>query len=195
MINSYQNRIDDEHTLNSPQIICTIKRPCKRLICQDCRTWRRDYFLMHGTEFTTNHHLSEFVTIAWSRFDHPNPFESLIVAWDSLWPKISRKKFKYVRVLAIGGEDTPHVHLILPRGYGILFEALAKRCDHRASVQFKAIDDVRDLLGYLFDKNFIPTYLDERRPKRLRLLSASRGLPCGFPKSVGKIRQNEHPKT
>lgn len=174
-------------SLNSrkKKIKCTDTRPCKRIInCEVCRNIRRNYFISQGERFLHKHSMNSFVTVAWPLKDGED-------LWSKLWSYIDRlaigrsiKLSKYIRVIGIGEQnETPHLHFILQNNVGEkVRERVHKLWQSNRLVQIKDVTDPRNLLGYLFDKNFMVVFSRPDRPKRIRILSGSRGMSYGFPK-------------
>ena len=94
---------------------------------------------------------------------------------------------KFVRSLGIGhSERTPHIHYLVAHDAALFLREMARRVGPPETLIYpkvlKVAPDVGELLGYFFDRNFLPSYLDLDRPKGIRILSGSRGISYGFPK-------------
>jgi hypothetical protein len=91
-------------------------------------------------------------------------------------------------VIDVGKTGTPHIHyLVNQSAVARIRKVVKKRWPNTAFFQGEA-DEVRGLLGYFFQKNFLPATLSISRPPRMRLLSGSRGIRYGFP-SLAEIER------
>lgn len=169
--------------VNTKAVHCFTARPCKRDTCPRCMAVRREYFCKEGAEFVEAHNLLSFVTIRFKDGRKANPWVTLFNEFDLLWRAAYRHPApKFIRCLAIGTEnDTPHVHFIVAEDFGRELQMISRLLQIECTSTAEPIYDVENLLGYLFDVNFAETSTRLDRPRGRRLLSASRGMPCGFP--------------
>ncbi len=172
-------------TLNSAtkKIRCTSSWPCKRIAdCETCANRRRQYFVSMGTRYATANALDAFVTISWPLQDGEEPWGKLQRCYRQLVAGKMHRSGKYIRVLGIGEKETPHIHLILTTPAAVKLRLFARRVGPEETItQIKPTSDVRGLLGYLYDRNFLVVVRRSDRPKRMRVLSGSRGLSYGYP--------------
>jgi hypothetical protein len=165
--------------------LCFKGWPCKEVRCTKCLQRRRKYFISRGYLHYKDHDLSSFSTVAWVGKKYKNtPWQVLALHQKTFSKKCSGAKFgHYVRVGAVGKENTPHLHLVHhPRAVKKL-ERICKKLwgTNDCHLTTKPVISPLRLLGYLFDRNFEPSVLDVNRPKRMRILSASRPMSVAFP--------------
>lgn len=165
------------------QVICSVRRPCKRMRCPRCISIRRWFFLRSASRYSEAAGLNHHVVISWPLEDKESPWLKLVAGRRNILSPLSGHRGKYVQVFALGLKcRTPHVHLVVG-------EKLSRRLVRvvRSSILFcprVKVDDIWDsegLFGYLFDQNFLPSFNDSERPRYIRLISSSRGMKCGFP--------------
>lgn len=175
-----------EGSLNStyPKIKCTKNWNCKRMQCETCAYKRKQFFVNCGLICTKQWGLDTFVTISW-RWQNPanNSWCVATSNMSKLSKKMTCKRIRpYIRVLAVGNKNCPHVHLSLSKlNAQKLLLMCPKLWGKKVNIDSKPITDAAELLGYFFDQNFLISYKDHRRVKGIRLLSASRPMPCGYP--------------
>lgn len=174
--------------INSPKVICSARRPCHRLVkCSDCTFRRREYFISacygHAKacgllDERPNHLTLSFLdpgeAFSWIRLDD---------ARRALLKPFNGKLGSFIKCWAIEPlTDLPHLHLIVgSTRTELILELVRQFGPTGTNLHVQRVTSLEGLLGYLFDMNFIPTYCDKRRPRGYRLLTASRGFPCGFP--------------
>jgi hypothetical protein len=175
--------IKSRSTLNSRyRIICTESRPCKRMFCVQCYKKRRAFFISKGRQLIVHNKLDCFATLSLT-CDTDGPWGSVTRVTPKLSKQMSGKIGKYIRCISIGeGASTPHIHYILSKMAGEKLDQITFVMKERSSFCKEKIFDSSGVLGYMFDQNFMYTFLLPDRPRRIRLLSASRQMPCGFPK-------------
>lgn len=183
-----------EEILNSrsnawkPVYLCTRKMPCRCILeCKRCYQLRRSYFVnecsSRGEVFGLTNNFCSHLVVAFKTKGAACPWEVLL----SVRPLIARiftgKAGKYIACWSIDQkQDLAHLHLIVvDERVAVLSRLLQKVGSMEWDIFITRVTSLDGLLGYIFDRNFIPTFSDERRPRRYRCLTASRGLPCGFP--------------
>jgi len=156
---------------------------CKRVAqCELCARIRRTYFISTATEFCRRWALDAFATVSWPLSRNEEPWSKLRLCCGRLSRGGLYRIGKYVRVIAIGKSETPHVHLLIRREASTKLRHIARRKGPpETRIAILPIDDVGGLLGYLFDQNGLPAMRRTDRPRRIRILSGSRGLRLGFP--------------
>jgi hypothetical protein len=177
-------------TLNcgKSKAICLENRRCKRMTCGTCRAIKRRFFIIEGTRFAHERGLSRHLTIKWRKTSPEEAWPRVVSATSTLTRAMSgRKAGPYIRVIDLGKDEriTPHVHFLVSEHTAVEIERIArKKFSEQRSVNIKndPVYEVSGLLGYFYDKNAVPSFLDPGRFKRIRIISASRGMPCGFPK-------------
>lgn len=175
-----------EGTFNSRKraVRCLPGWPCKRIICQHCREIRRKFFINEGTLYVEQRGLFTHFVVGWPllHVSH-SPWDKLFKLVPPLAKTFSGLKVgPYIRTLGIGDNGCPHMHfLVRPSVSDAMKEAAYKHGPKETDVFIGAVTEPAGLLGYFFDNNFVPTFLNPERPKRFRVLTASRGMPCGFP--------------
>jgi hypothetical protein len=158
------------------------------MICLSCRKWRRNHFLAEGSRFAEEKQLSRHVTIKWRRTNSIEAWGRVLSSTSTLTRAMSGAKAgPYIRVIDLGenGRTTPHVHFLVGEQTAITAIRIARKkfSDRKAvNIRNDKVYELRGLLGYFFDKNAVPSFLDPNRVKGVRILSASRGMRCGFPK-------------
>lgn len=166
-------------TENTARIVrkCREFRPCKRTICWDCQERRRAYFVEAGTLLAEKKGLNLHVTVTWSLSSGDTPWEGLVDLSAVLSKRLTGRIGPFIRTLAIGKRDAPHVHYLINADFKKRFYFLAKsNCPKgsRIFIDSELTYDVSGLLDYFFNRNFTPTVNDPRRVKGIRLLSGSR---------------------
>lgn len=178
--------------LNLPSSIkCYEKRPCKRIAsCDPCRLRRRDFFVAQGMPFLDKNKITHFVTVRWEESEPYKAWETVLREYPLIWKKMTRLFPRYVRCLAIGELDTPHVHFLLEARLVQPLSAMAFSSDSFRGFHEDEIHDQAGVLGYLYDQNFYETFIRPDRPKRIRLLSGSRGMKYGFPDGRENLKED-----
>jgi hypothetical protein len=190
---------DREVSLNSTKkkVKCTKGWYCKRMVCDRCFRHRRDFFVERGAIHAREKGLSKLVTVAWLRQGPSDPWMRLTSLSSSLSKTLSGMRAgPFIRVLSLGErKGTPHIHYFVGDKTAGLIRAVARRkWSGKVQVQIKDAHNTGGLLGYFFDRNFRPSYLDPDRIKGIRLLSASRPMRTGFPtrqqsRELAKLRR------
>lgn len=176
-----------KQSLNSPlqKIPCSKRWNCKRMTCQSCKSTRREYFVNCGLLFGKQWQLDTFVTISWKWIDGwENSWYVAINNMDKLSKNLNSKRIRpYIRVLAVGSKNCPHVHFSLTKTHLQKLIKVVAQVWRREEVdiQIKPIHNLKKLMGYFFDQNYLVSQLDPDRTKGVRLITASRPMPCGFP--------------
>lgn len=185
--------IPAKHTLNSKVIyICLDKRPCKRIrTCNSCRLKRRYFFVQSGCDFSKKYNLDSFITVSFLSLNDRGDWAEFLELARSLSKKsTSSHKMKYIRTLGMGSRLCAHIHYLTTMAGAQKIKLLARSKSFKRSssvnICIKKADDLGGLLGYFYDQNFIPAFCDPLRPKGIRILSASKGMPCGFPSLKNK---------
>lgn len=184
---SYLNTVG-EASLNSrkPRIKCTRSWPCKRMACLSCRMRRRTFFVARGSAHSRKYGLSRFVTVSWVFVGSGDSWLKLVSLNGDLSKTLSGMRAgPFIRVISIGERArTLHAHYIVRETTAdIIQQVVRKKWAQIARVHMKPIANIYGVLGYVFDQNFLPSYFDLERIKGIRLLSASRPMPTGFPTS------------
>ncbi len=173
--------------------ICYSKRRCKKMSCISCRYIRRCYFIENGFDYANKHKLECFVTVNFSRThvdaEICSGWDDLLYGHNLIWSKFKRNCVKYIRCLSMDTNEFqsylhPHIHLILSVTEAYRYVDIAKNYSHNFDCKVddrRGIYDLKGLLGYIYDQNFIKTQLLNPKPPRIKLLTASKGLKCGFP--------------
>jgi hypothetical protein len=164
---------------------CSNTRPCKRIkYCVPCARHRGAFFVSRGARYAKLYELDTLVTISWSRIGDHDPWSILLRNSRALTVARLSRSQKYIRVLAMGEvRDRPHVHLLIGEAAGETIQAFSRRRWDDCLTHGKPVHEPDRVLGYMYDMNFLPTFRRPDRPLRIRLLSASKGMPCGFPRS------------
>lgn len=191
--------LKDGSTLNSRKrpSRCSFNYPCKRMNCTNCIERRRRYFVVSGVLFSESRKLDTHLIISWRWRDHITwkdySGKKFVTELDQ-WPKLLNrstvlsktmsgiKAKPYIRVLAIGEKGCPHIHFLTTKAVAKKITKIYKKYwFDQADLKIDRVYDHRGLLGYFFDKNFLPTVNHPNKPKGIRLITASRPMPCGFP--------------
>ncbi len=181
-----QRLIPAKHTLNSSsrsyRWLCLRERPCKSMRCSRCQAKRRSLWIAKGVAYAHKHGLYFSATVAWPLGEGESSWWKLLALTSELSKRLSGRKLgKYIRSLGVGARGCPHIHYLASyEGAQKIRIAARIRKLPKPDVCIEQVDPGR-WLGYLFDQNFLPAFLDPERPKGVRILSASRGMPCGFP--------------
>lgn len=193
-LNSSKYSQNETIYLAKPKVKCSASRPCKRMRCSHCITVRRRYFIEEGYYHAKLKKLNTHLVISWTKSDEP---------WMRLYSNMSklsrlmsgRNVGAYIRVTSVGPNGCPHVHFLVNGASSKKINSLTKKAWPKklSDLYEEAISDTETLLGYFFDRNFLPSYNDPNRIKGIRLVSASRPMRCGFPKSnfSKNIKSNE----
>lgn len=168
--------------VTKPTKICRTSRPCRDVHCNRCMEIREEYFSTEGGVYIREHHLDCFWTLKIPYRSTISPWEALLNESPRLWRQAYRKRpGKFVRCLALGNLcNTPHVHLIVTKHGSQILTHIAEK-NYSAKPVIESVTSPENLLAYLFRQNYLPTVQRYDRPKRVRLLSASKGLRVGFP--------------
>jgi hypothetical protein len=166
---------------------CSRGWPCKRMNCPTCLARRRRFFLAGGLLLIKKRGLAWHIVVSWPMSDEEEDIWAKLIRCSARLGKALAgvKAGPYIRALGVGGEGCPHVHYIAGKVTGdVIYNKAHSLWPIAGSVLVhrKALYDAQGLLGYFFDRNFVPAVLDTLRPRRVRLLSASRPMRCGFPK-------------
>lgn len=164
---------------------CYPRRRCRRFHCDTCMSERRIHFIRNGCSYIEDNKLLAFCTIAFEPFPGwLGQWEALFSNLELIWRKFYRHPSpRYIRCLSICSNGKPHIHLILSTLGAERISRIARSRVRDCSIVTEQVFDPEGLLGYLFDVNFEYAIRLADRPKRTRLLSASRGMRCGFPNS------------
>jgi len=167
---------------------CTREWPCKKMSCKHCVFKRREYFLRNGGAFVRKHSLNVHFTISWPLTAGEDYWSKILTIYPALRKKLSPRIGKHIWVLGIGEiKRTPHVHyLITEESVNLVYTYAKKIRKVNVITHVKKANDPETLLGYLYDKNFVPATSDPERPPRTRVMSGSRGMRYGFPPTKKK---------
>lgn len=165
------------------KIYCSASWPCKRIrTCHSCTQRRGEYFIEEGTRFCSRYDLTYFVTISWLPRRRDSHWEVLLENTSILSKHLGKLVNKHIRVLSISEGELPHVHMLIDVSYrDKLFDFVRQRTKNKVDLNGASSSRVEARLGYMFFDNFIPTFRRTDRPRRLRLLSGSRGILYGYP--------------
>lgn len=176
------------------KLICSSNFKCKRVSCMVCSEIRRKSFIDSGVKYCLQHNMDTFVTVKATGILERQGYE-----WDDLsyynrkiWTRFHRHGIKYIKCLSMDSEINelylhPHFHLVLKCHDALRYVDIA--CDmiinhlYKTAV-IKPIEDLEGVLGYIYDQNFKFTQMLQTKPKRIKLLTASKGMRCGFPRYV-----------
>lgn len=173
------------NTSAKKKFICKDQMPCKQMTCKRCRPIRKCSFKQSAIPFSLLHSLNTEVSITW-----PLPTDAdSVQAWSILTTQFSRlnkkslgKHGKFIRVIALGRKKgSPHVHYLINESKQKVLRKVAKELNPNCIFHSARVNSLDCFLGYLFDQNFIPTHNHPNRPKRIRVISSSRGCRTGFP--------------
>lgn len=171
---------------------CTEYNPCRRTDCAGCMERRRRYFVFMGVRHALNLDLNKHATITWPLHPGESAWERLLSLSEMIPKRLTGRIGPFMRVLAIGRHEAPHVHYLIRSDFEQTFETLAKNhspSGSRIFIDIEAIHDLEGLLNYLFTKNFGPTVNDPRKIKGMRIISGSRGgLTYSYPKKEHWMR-------
>lgn len=191
--------LNDGSTLNSrkSRIRCVFNFPCKSMNCKNCIKRRRAFFSGSGALFAAKNNLDTHLIVSWHwrnkiRFrDHTtgedyfteiNQWPILMTRSALLSKRMSGVKAKpYIRVLAIGNEGCPHIHFLTTAMVAKKVIKICRIFGDQVKIKSDRVYDAKGLLGYFFDQNFLPTINHPNKIKGIRLITASRPMPCGFP--------------
>ena len=176
--------IQESTNSRTSNVICTRRWPCRRLTCKRCYVKRRGFFVYSGLEHIKSCDLDTFLTLSWIGSTDENVWGQLLTDARMLFKAMSGKmRWHYIRVLSVGVEKrTPHIHIILGEAAASVISKLSKsRWPESIRLNIKQMDNPHGLLGYVFDQNYKLGFLDQTRPKGVRLLTASRPMETGFP--------------
>jgi hypothetical protein len=172
-------------TLNSKKhkaTYCSEFRPCKRMTCDGCSDRRRKYFIGVGLIRAVHFGLDTHVVISWPLKDGECEWSVLNGSVYKLSQATNGKRGEYIRVAALGEKRTPHIHFLVTHAVAMLIRNKALKGSLRTPrISIDKAFDPESLLGYFYDRNYEHTYLLPDRPKRIRLLSGSRGMSYGYP--------------
>lgn len=161
--------------------------PCKRTHCSGCQERRRHYFTEAASWFAKERGMNLHCTISWPLDDGTDPWHQLVYLSSMLSDHLTGRIGPFIRTLALGKQDTPHVHYLINADFKERFYSLAKAnspLGSRVFIDHKLATDIESLLDYFFVKNFTPSVNDPRRIKGIRLLSGSRGeFTYSYPKA------------
>ena len=165
------------------KIKCTQYWPCKRMTCSHCKKRRRHFFVQSGVLFALEKNLTEHLTLSWIPLKNQDSWRLLSQRMGTLAKALSGvKPGPYIRVCSIGPRKCPHVHFLVSKETARKICLVAKRkWPRRSPISQTKVFNPEGLLGYFFDHNFLPSFLDSERIRRMRLISASRPMICGFP--------------
>ncbi|WP_413289304.1 hypothetical protein [Bdellovibrio sp. HCB337] len=138
-----------------------------------------------GTRYALSKNLNFHLILSWPKNSAPaDPWMRLCADSARLSKALSGAKAgPYIRVLSIGPKECPHIHfLVNEASLAKVICAFNKKCPRVGRKIFEEKTyEVKELLGYFYDRNFLPSFNDPSRPKGIRLLSASKPMRCGFP--------------
>jgi hypothetical protein len=90
----------------------------------------------------------------------------------------------------------PHIHLILNAKEAVRYVDIANEftinLDCKNAV-VKPAYDLEGLLGYFYDQNFVVTQMITTKPRGVKLLTASKGMKCGFPDIKASTKSCKRP--
>ena len=188
--NGFDGYLNHPGTSNSnkkkERIVCTFHFPCKRMICSTCVTKRGDYLAESAYLFAKASGLDFHLIINWSCQDEDEVWKIMLKEIPELTKLLSGRIGPYVRTIGLGKNHNPHLHYLIRSELEPFIRKRAKAFNkkypqNKITVVGKKAREPLGLLGYFFDQNFLPLFNDPRRPKRLRILSGSRGVCYGFP--------------
>lgn len=182
-----------QRTTPNSEIHCRGSFFCKRMICHRCKERRREFFVMTGQALFRNSPPISHLTVNWLQSSHMSAWEVLLGFLPRLLNFISQKAIRpYLRVLGVGSNNHPHLHLIAPKSNSALILNKARSLiPLETRTSSRDIFDLTGLLGYLFDQNLLTAHLDPHRPKGLRTISGSRGFRYGFPSAENEQELQE----
>lgn len=157
---------------------------CKKMTCPRCRELRRDFFVKSGVEYAEQTQLDRHLVITFKIQSYADQWAWLSNNVRQLSKKMSGARVgPYIRVMSVGKKNCPHIHFLIgEKSLNKIVHILKMRfVNNIFDFHIKSVTSCDGLLGYFFDKNFIVSSHDPNRIKGLRLISASRPMPCGFP--------------
>lgn len=181
-------------TLNSRRVIrCDEDWHCRRMSCGACVFRRRNSFVREGTRFASYYGMNQHVVVSWPLKAGEDAWPKLLGLSSRLSKAASGQIGKYIRSLGIGAKNrTPHVHYLVSNEGADNLEGIARYLGPSELLVFRerlANDfQTETMLGYFYDRNFLPTYNDPERPRGIRILSGSRGMRYGFPPAIRRQR-------
>lgn len=193
--NLVEQQVDDHFqsersTSNTARTVwrCAEHNPCRRTDCDSCMERRRQYYVCMGARHARSLGLDKHVTLSWLLGPGEIAWERLVTMSSMIPKRLTGRIGPFMRVLAIGDADTPHVHYLIRSEFEHRFILLAREhSPNQARTRIgcpKEIYDMEGILDYFFVKNFAPTAIDPRKVKGTRLLSGTRGdLTYGYPRS------------
>jgi hypothetical protein len=172
-------------------ILCSKKRPCKRIVCPECRH-TRGAFIRSQLCARFEKIDSTFLTVRWSPNEGETPWEVLCDELPRVSSLISAHKIApRIVVLAVGLRSSgPHAHLVVRRCQErVLTRVLRENARRKPNIKCVMVTSLWGLADYLWNENAVPSFLDPDRPKRLHPVRTSRGIKYAFPtnKDLAKL--------
>lgn len=186
MINNAVAHEFGSKTLNSRKPIGKCKRNwfCKKMTCERCIARRRDFFVKWGSYHADNNNLNTHLTLSFGCTKYDDPWLKIHSCSSTLSKKMSGiKAGPFIRVYGVGPKGGPHIHfLVNDKSIGKIIKIFKSDFSNKNNdALYTPAPCPEGLLGYFFDKNFVTSYSDPNRVKGMRLISASRPMPCCFP--------------
>lgn len=197
-------RSDSWELFNSPggalnsrlKIKCKSSFLCKRMTCSSCQSIRRARFVKYGLKHCQMNQLSTHLIITWKKASfEKDPWQELLSSNRILSQSISSKRAgHFIKVISLSMENkTPHVHYVVSKSTAKKITRVSReKWRNNLVICEKLIkkNQIENVLGYLFDRNYIPSILDSERPKGVRLLTASRPMKTGFFSGYGSYQKS-----
>lgn len=173
---------------NSKRVICRERRPCKRTDCSNCNRRRREYFIDRASIDIRKEQLLWHVVV-----NFPNNIEHNHDCWfhfrktsRDFSKAISGRVGPFIRTFGIGEKaQNGHVHFFVNKSAIVLMRRTGKNLGLSSSnITGRRVHEleVRTLLSYFYDRNFLVVSNHPEKIKGLRVMSGSRsGMSYGYP--------------
>lgn len=178
-----------KQTKSMRKINCYEGRPCKLTSCKTCVWKRRNYFIDSAIlEIERNNLFWEVILNFPSNEENGwNAWFHFRVTFRNLSKSMSRGIGPFIRTLGIGKNlGNGHVHFLVSKESALFIRRVAKAKGISSNnIIFKHIPSLRDarnVLGYLYDQNFLVVSNHPEKIKGLRVITGSRfGFSYGYP--------------
>ena len=174
--------------------VCKENMYCKRIWCDRCKNIRREYWIESGTIHCSDRGKLAHVVIPWG--EGARNWNTLAGSHQVLRDRLPRRHWSFFMYCHGMGkkEDHPHTHYILKESSSeALLQYASKFGAKFARKHITSIYQVPELLGYLYDKNVVPSLMAKTRPKGMNTIGGTRGISYGFPKlwQIEAIKRGE----
>lgn len=183
------------NTLNLPITVhnCTMRRPCYRLLhCVQCRKNHRGYLRLQTSAVSSKWGLDAMLTVTITSFagDFKRGLSEILNVRKALSRLIGRQTSSIAfTVVAANSQKpncwVPHIHYLVSGNHVDRVKSFL--CRKFGNLKFAVHNLIADpikggivgLVSYCLDQNYYPLLF--QRPRRVRLITASRGYRTGRP--------------